>query len=654
MAAVAGNTYLWQVVNGAIVSDSTTNTVSILWGVAGKGYVSIIQTSALGCDSLMRDSVVIVGSPNPQIAGPDTVCHNKVGTYTVSPAPVNNTYQWSVTNGTILSGQGTGSISVLWGAAGVPASVSVLQTDIYGCDSLKTYDVFIQPSPNPVIQGSVNICSENFEYYTVTAQAGHTYKWSVIGGALMSPVDSVAARINWGAPGLGSVTIVQTNQYGCDSAFALPVTIRQGPVRLVVGPDTACVDNQYIYTASNAQGGDTYLWTVTGGTIQGANNAAQVNVVWNSIGLKRLRLDVTNSFGCDSTFSIDVDVFDLPTPDMRGSDKACANSKNNLFKDYKYNSTQSARYRYAWSLSGGGVITTPTDVDSILVDWLAVGTHTVNLAITDIVSGCVASQTFTVLVDSLHQPQIVAGGLSGCAPMRVVFTEVENSDNLSYQWLIDGLGYRAEKSPQITYTAQGTYNARVIVTNAVGCVDTAFLQVIVRPSPVADFSINKNGVLVYEEDTAFFTNLSTGAVKYSWIFHDSTTDSSFNSTKYYDWPGKYPVRLVAINEYGCPDTTEKDVIINVKPLIFVPNSFSPNGDYNNDVWEVSTYFISEMKVIIFDRWGEIVFRSEDVNFKWDGIYKGYPVQQDVFGYQIIARGFNHELIVKTGNITVLR
>lgn len=61
-----------------------------------------------------------------------------------------------------------------------------------------------------------------------------------------------------------------------------------------------------------------------------------------------------------------------------------------------------------------------------------------------------------------------------------------------------------------------------------------------------------------------------------------------------------------------------------------------------------------MKLIIFDRWGEVLFTTEDINFKWDGTYKGIPVQQDVYCYYIIARGFNHELISLKGNITLLR
>ncbi|MGV3599035.1 MAG: PKD domain-containing protein, partial [Bacteroidota bacterium] len=655
VTSVAGNTYRWRVTNGTIVSDSLQNIVSIMWGALGKGFVQLLQTNPLGCDSLITDSVIIVSSPNPEINGPDTVCHNKITTYVVTPAVVGNTYQWAVTNGTILTGQGTATISVRWGTAGSPASVSLRQTNQFGCDSSKVLNIHIDPTPRPIIQGNTNICSENFEYYSIIPQNGHTYAWAVTGGTLMSPPDSTGARVNWGAPGAGTVRVVQTNQYGCDSSFTLPVIIRQGPIRAINGPDTACVENAYNYLVTNAQAGDIYSWSVIGGSIQGAANIAQVNVLWNTVGWGRVTLNITNAFGCDSVFTMDVNVFDLPRTDIQGNATACSNTKNNLFKDYKYNSIQSGRFIYAWSLSGGGIITTSPNADSILVDWLTVGTHTVSLTITDRISGCLSTNMFSVLVDSLHVPSINTSGVSGCSPFNVTFTETQNNNNLAYQWQIDGLGYSTALQPEYTYHLPGTYNARVIVTNAVGCVDTAYTQVIVRPSPNADFIASKNGIYTYEQDTAYFTNTSTGAVSYVWSFDDTTViDTNLNTKRRYSWPGEYLVRLRVENEYGCPDSVEKKVQVIVKPILYVPNAITPNGDNNNDYFEVSTYFVTEMKVIIFNRWGEIIFRSDDVYFKWDGTYEGYPVQQDVYAYYIVARGFNQELLVRSGNITVLR
>lgn len=562
-----GTSYLWRVTNGIIVSDSVNNTVSVEWGIAGKGYIQVKQTSALGCDSTMLDSVTILPSPDPQLNGPDTVCHNKINVYTVTPVPAGNTFVWSVTNGTIISGQGTGSISVRWGTAGVGA-VTLRQINTSGCDSTKTMDITIQPSPAPIIQGGNNICSYKVEFYSITPSAGNTYNWTVTGGTIISKPDSSAIYIRWAAPGAGSIQVTQTNTYGCDSTVSLPVIIRQSPIPVVNGPNAVCNLNQYVYNVP-PQIGYTYEWTVTGGTIQGANNTFQVNVLWNTVGFNNVRLKVTSNFGCDSTVDFTVKVFELPVPDIKGSSKACSNSRNNQFKDNKFATDTSGRYKYQWSVSGGGTITTPTTNGAILIDWQAPGNYTVSLTITDTLSGCVASSNFSVEVDSMDIPQIITNGANGCSPYEVNFKEKQNRDDFSYQWTIDGLGNTNKKEPKIIYDNPGTYNARVIVTNQVGCVDTATLQIVVHPSPVADFSISKGGEIMLE-DTAYFTNLSTGAASYTWEFHDTTFDFNVHTSKQYNWPGTFPVKLIAVNQFGCPDTVIKNIKINVESKVFVP------------------------------------------------------------------------------------
>ncbi|HYG14396.1 MAG TPA: PKD domain-containing protein, partial [Bacteroidia bacterium] len=649
--AVTGDTYNWSVTNGTIVSGQGTNSIAIQWGAAGAGLVTLTQTSPQGCDSTISESIIVQPTPDPQIIGNDTVCHNKIEFYSITPGIGGDSYQWSVTNGSILTGQGTSGISILWGTAGA-GSVSIRHTNAGGCDSSKTLTILIQPTPVPVIQGGSNICSDKVVFYSVTSSAGSTYNWAVTGGTIISKPDSSAIYIRWDGPGAGSVTVTQTNSSGCDSTVSLPVTIRQSPIPVVTGPDSVCNLNQYIYGVP-AQPGYSYEWTVTGGTIQGAANTFQANVLWNVVGLNTIRLKVTSNQGCDSTVDIKVRVFDLPTPDIKGNGKACSNSRDNQFRDNRFATDTSGRFKYLWSLSGGGTITTPVTNSNILIDWLAPGNYNVTLTITDTISGCVATSNFNVEVDSMEIPEIITNGVQGCYPFEVTFREKQNRDDFSYQWFIDGLGNTNKKEPTIIYKNPGTYNARVIVTNHVGCVDTATLQIVVHPRPVANFSISKGGELSIE-DTAYFTNLTTGATDYTWEFHDNSFDYNTHTSKDYPLPGVFPVKLIAVNEFNCDDTITRYVKVRVSPKIFVPTSFTPNGDGFNQYFTISTYFVKEMKLIIFNRWGEILFKTEDVNFKWDGMYKGIPVQQDVYSYYIIARGFNNEMLSLTGTITLLR
>ena len=111
--------------------------------------------------------------------------------------------------------------------------------------------------------------------------------------------------------------------------------------------------------------------------------------------------------------------------------------------------------------------------------------------------------------------------------------------------------------------------------------------------------------------------------------------------------------IVASNP-TCADTMCKYIFIKFIPLIGVPNAFSPNGDGVNDVVKVEGMGIVELTFRIFNRWGELVFETHDVNQGWDGIYKGTLQEMDVFTYTVQATLINGQAVPLKGNITLLR
>ncbi len=141
-----GSNYNWLVNNGVIVSGQGTNSVNILWGAEGVGSVSVIETTLDGC---VGDSVVynvnvqclVTGTTITGPVGPETFSNS---TYTCNGA-VNSSYQWTVTNGVIVSGQGTNTLNVLWASTGI-GNVSVVETTADGCvGSTLSQDVVVVP-----------------------------------------------------------------------------------------------------------------------------------------------------------------------------------------------------------------------------------------------------------------------------------------------------------------------------------------------------------------------------------------------------------------------------------------------------------------------------------------------------------------------------
>ena len=103
----------------------------------------------------------------------------------------------------------------------------------------------------------------------------------------------------------------------------------------------------------------------------------------------------------------------------------------------------------------------------------------------------------------------------------------------------------------------------------------------------------------------------------------------------FDLPGEYLVTLIATDEKGCKDTIQKPITIIEAHYIYVPNTFTPHdGDRFNSTFFASVYGISTLNVQIFNRWGEMIFESNDPRFKWDGTYNGAICQDGTYTYKI--------------------
>jgi len=148
--------------------------------------------------------------------------------------------------------------------------------------------------------------------------------------------------------------------------------------------------------------------------------------------------------------------------------------------------------------------------------------------------------------------------------------------------------------------------------------------------------------------TVSFQAKDPSGVSYFWDFGDGSSSTDINPTHTY-LPGVYTVTLKVVGENGCEsESTQLVAILESTDDLFVPNVFTPNGDYVNDFFELNVSAPFELHVSIFNRWGELIFESNDCYFKWNGEYKGEKVQTGTYVY-IITGKFNRK-----GTLTLLR
>lgn len=201
-------------------------------------------------------------------------------------------------------------------------------------------------------------------------------------------------------------------------------------------------------------------------------------------------------------------------------------------------------------------------------------------------------------------------------------------------------------------------------TNGYGCDSVIVIQPLLYPQhlrPVAAFAVNPNPVDLESIDALSITNLSTNALYYHWEIPAINFNShDFNPTGYsFNSSGQFAIYLTVSDDYACYDSTQVLLFINEDILVYVPNTFTPDDDAFNNVFLPifsGPLDIYNYELLIFNRWGELIFESLNPSVGWDGTYAGkFPVQDGTYVWKInfksLHRADKRELI---GHVNVLR
>lgn len=232
---------------------------------------------------------------------------------------------------------------------------------------------------------------------------------------------------------------------------------------------------------------------------------------------------------------------------------------------------------------------------------------------------------------------------------------INNSQNAeSYIWTIPGIGNSSETNPNFTFDTPGTYSIKLVAANPESCnkIDSIEVNIDVLSNAEAKFSYTPNPP---ELNTPIsFLNESPNGNTYKWDFGDGNHSSEEHPIHSYNRTGNYQVCLEASFDGMCPDIICKEIRVKVQSAADLPTAFSPNGDGENDILYVRGYNIEEIHLQIFNRWGQLVFESRDLNKGWDGTLNGTPQPMEVYGYSLQVKFLDGETKHLQGNVTLLR
>lgn len=261
----------------------------------------------------------------------------------------------------------------------------------------------------------------------------------------------------------------------------------------------------------------------------------------------------------------------------------------------------------------------------------------------------------TVSTPSPITPIVVPDVTSGCFPVAVNFTNASVGGTVANMTINYGDGssetVTGMNGTSHVFENPGLYDISITIVSDIGCTYTATFNDMIEVfnRPLAAFNINPNPVTMFSPEVQLVNSSSQDVVSYQWSMEDgipsSATTENVPSVRFPEGVvANYGVVLYVTNADGCIDSVRHVVQVNSEVILYAPNAFTPDDDEFNQTWRVYIDGIdrSHFTLLIFDRWGEIVFESKDPDAEWDGTYHGRIVPQGTYTWTIEAKDINND------------
>ena len=655
LSGTGGSSYTW--------SNSANNGVSFVPSV-GTAAITVTGTDVNGCVNTDQMTLIVNPNPTPTIVGPSSYCSG--GNTQLDADQLYTTYSWNngSTNSSIIvlesDGPSTLTVTNSFGCQGTSPSFSVVENPVIvynssiavcqgqsaiihgiaqtvantysqtftaanGCDSMSNVTLSVNSLPIINAGSDVTVCQGTS--VTLNASGANTYSWN------NNVINNVAFT-----PNVGSTvyTVTGTNLNGCVNSDDLLVTVNPTPIVNAGNDVSICIGNSV--TLSGA-GANSYSWD------NGINDG--VLFIPATSGITTYTVTGTTLAGCINSDQINVTVNSLPNVGAGNDQVVCEGSLVTL--------TGSSAVNYSWS---GGVNNGIQFMPTLgTTSYTVVGTSA---------AGCTASDQVNVIVNPNPIVTFESDVTTGCAPLAVNLSNTTmNSSNCTWT-LSNGLTFTSCGSIPVIFTQAGCYDVALTTTNSNGCTSSMAMPsfICVQALPDAEFTALPNPVTT-DNTLVNFTNESNGADSFSWNFGDDSAISNQTDPSHVFPEGSaanYMVTLIASTSFGCIDSAMAVIEVQEGLLFYIPNTFTPDGDIFNQTFQpifTSGFDPFDYTLLIFNRWGEIIFESHDTEIGWDGTYginkeMGY-CEEGVYTWKIEFKTIrNDERKMIVGHVNMLR
>ncbi|KAK6026496.1 PKD domain protein [Ostertagia ostertagi] len=647
LSVSGASTYSWTPATGLsctncanpIASPTTTTTYTITGIATG------------GCSSTKQVTVSVNPVPLTLNANGATICEGASALLNATGAA---TYQWTPAIGLSCTNcatpQATPTTTITYTLTGTSASgcsnsipvtvnvnpkplisaasqqiCAVTGTDAFGCRDTGMVTVTVLPRP-VITTSNQSICAGGTA--VLSANGGTNYVWSPGTGLnctnCPSPEATPAATTNY--------TVTGTGTNGCTNTAQSLVTVNPIPVIAVSGNLVICPGSGTSLTASGAA---TYVWTPATGL--SCNNCTNPTATPETT--TTYTVTGTSAAGCVGRTTVTVTVRPAPVVTAGSDQSTCLGTPVAL--------AANGASTYVWTPATGLSCTacqSPAANPTTTTTYIVTGTDGF---------GCKDTGRVTVAIKPL--PAIRATRDTSICKLTSV--QLDATGGTNYTWSpATGLSCTNCPDPVATPTANITYTVTGTGTN--GCLNTAQVAVTQRQQPPVnagpDQTICAGGSSTQLQPTG--TDITT----YLWTPSDGLSCTTCASP--IAAPQKTTTYTVNVaSEFGCQAKDDVTLFINCEgKQVWLPNTFTPNGDGHNDRFYPHGRGIDRvLRFRIYNRWGEVLYDranvpTDDASYGWDGLYKNQQLKPDVYVYVILAQCANGDTVELKGDISLIR
>lgn len=545
-------------------------------------------------------------------------------------------------------------------------------TDNSGCQDDTTMQIILNASPQ-VNFSTKDTCTGSVIDFTNTSTIStgsiQSFLWDFGDNSPLSMLNLPTHKYT--TPGTYSVSLIAISDKNCTDTLQKQITQYPIPIADFL-PLVACQgDSTQFSDQSSVSGGSINKWTWNfGDPLSGTKNTGYTKNIKHNypLGPFYVTLAIESDKGCKDDTIKNLTIISPPIADFSHQD-SCFGNEPIRFNNSSTSSSGNSLNKWEWSFGDG---TTSTQKDPTHL-YSSTGVYITKLVVTT-VNNCTDTVDKSVTIYPSPTASFSSDKIEGCAPFCVNFisnSSISGGTISSLNWGFGNITLSNSQTPNECYESAGNHSVSLIVTSDKGCTDTLKKDNYINALPgiSADFYSKTDQSDIISSKT-YFTDITSGNPStWNWTFYTLSDTvlmgNSFDQNPYYIFPtdtGQYLAKLNVQNSDGCLDSISKIITLSPTFSIYIPNSFTPDGDGINDTFfpiGVGINPTENYNFYIFDRWGKIIFESHLLNEHWNGIPHKIGgkkiVQQGVYSWKLEVQDMTilekqHRLI---GRVTVI-